>query len=171
MDRRYKAVCLGNSLKESKEKGTPSVCLSFQTEFEYGDPETPLKKRFFADLWLTEKTFDRTMDTLTNVLGWSGNDLFELNVDTLKLAGVECDITTGEETYNNQVREKVKFINPIKSVISLDEMAAANLTQKMQAKIELYRQKNRGKVTPTIVKKELHESSGDCALNEDGLPF
>jgi hypothetical protein len=152
MDRRYKAICTGNALAESKEKKTPSVRLSLQTQFDYNDPEVPCVKTFQTDLWLSDSAFERTLDTLTNVFGWDGENVYELNVDTSMFASIECDITTVEEEYNGRVYEKVKFVNKVNAVRPMDEMAAIDLNQKMSAKLALYRQKNQGKPIPTVNK-------------------
>lgn len=151
MDRRYRAYCVGNKLAESSTAKTPSVKLIFKTTFDHDAPENRVEKTLFADLWLSEKCFERTMDTLTKVMGWSGDNLFEMN-DPMKLAGIEVDLVTGEEDYNGKTMEKVKFINApgSLSVTPMEDGQASLLADQIRGRLLLYRQKNEKQPVPEV---------------------
>jgi hypothetical protein len=73
----------GNALAKSATKGTESVKISLEAVAKEGEPSRLL----WADLWLTEKTVERTIETLEKTLGWQGKSFAELNAPIL--AGVE----------------------------------------------------------------------------------
>lgn len=122
---RYTVPCkvTGNALAESKEKRTPSVKLALLTQDE--NPRT-----LYADLWLTDATFDATVETLESVFGWSGMKLEELNEPIL--VGIEVDAVCEVETYQGQngtqEREVVKFINAPGSGGGVKKMEAAQVS-------------------------------------------
>lgn len=104
----YAATIVSTSLAESKEKHTPSVRMMVMTTRNL-DTDEEVQKKFVADLWLSEKTAEKTVQTLRE-LGFTGQTLIDLNFpDTM--AGLECEISTEMSEYNGQTTEKVRFIN------------------------------------------------------------
>lgn len=104
----YAATIVSTSLAESKEKHTPSVRMMVMTTRNLDD-DTEVQKKFVADLWLSEKTAEKTVQTLRD-LGFTGQTLIDLNFpDTM--AGLECEISTEMSEYNGQTSEKVRFVN------------------------------------------------------------
>lgn len=137
----YQATVLSTALATSKNKGTPSVKIQFGTEFNINDMQTPVRKSLYVDLWLTDATFDRTMDTLT-MLGWDGADLNALNGTEL-LCGKEAWVVVAEEEYEGKVRDKIQFVNPVgggQSAQRMEDKDAADLAKKLKAKVLKYRQ-------------------------------
>ena len=55
-----RCVVTGNALSKSSNKGTASVKIALETMPKDGEIVRPL----WADLWLTEKTMERTIETL-----------------------------------------------------------------------------------------------------------
>lgn len=115
----YRARTTGSALAFSKEKGTPSVALAFASMFDTSAPDEPLTTenppKFYTNLWLTDKTIDRTIETLRQTFGWQGEDFTELN-DQGPLDGIEVDIVWEWEEYTDgsgQVkwRARVDWIN------------------------------------------------------------
>lgn len=110
----YRARIAGTALAFSKNAGTPSVKLALETLFDTAAPDAPIPQdhpsRLTADLWLTEKTADRTVETLRTVLGWQGADFEELNAPN-DLAGVEVDVVWDWEEYDGKYSAKVQWIN------------------------------------------------------------
>jgi len=185
---KYRAQCTGNALAVSKEKGTPSVKLSFVAFYEHGDPTKPVDKQMYADLWLSEKAMNRTLDTLFEVFGWSDGDLDELNTKNELLAGIEVDLVTEWETYNGKPYEKVKFVNaPGKgSITRMEDASAANVAKNLKGVLLAHRQskKSQGvappKVERTALSPEVKRPSGTSPVtpvvggnpaDSDDLPF
>lgn len=107
----YKATIIGNGLAESKEKKTPSIHLQLKAEFNLETKES-VDKTLYADLWLSDKAKDNTVKTLRDI-GFEGTSIAELN--TPCLVGYEVEITTYDEEYKGQMREKVNFVNAVGS--------------------------------------------------------
>lgn len=104
----YAATIVSTSLAESKEKHTPSVRMMVMTTRDL-DNDTEVQKKFVADLWLSEKMAEKTVQTLRD-LGFTGQTLIDLNFpDTM--AGLECEVSTEMSEYNGQTTEKVRFVN------------------------------------------------------------
>ena len=101
-----RCIVTGNALSKSSNKGTASVKIALETVAKEGEPSRPL----WADLWLTEKTMERTIETLEKTLGWPGKSFAELNEPVL--AGVEvvavCEWDVDDQ---GRDREKVAFLN------------------------------------------------------------
>lgn len=96
---------------ESKEKKSPFLMLPFVVI------EGPHQgKRIKADVWLTEKAFDRNIQMLKEVFDFDG-DLAALHRGAQTLARRRANITTESESYidgsgKQKSRVKVKWINP-----------------------------------------------------------
>lgn len=104
----YAATIVSTSLAESKEKHTPSVRMMVMTTRNL-DTDEEVQKKFVADLWLSEKTAEKTVQTLRE-LGFTGQTLIDLNFpDTM--AGLECEVSTEMSEYNGTSTEKVRFVN------------------------------------------------------------
>lgn len=104
----YKATICSHYLAESKEKHTPSVRFVVKA-FENMNDGTAVDKNFTIDLWLSEKSAERTMKTL-RLLGFQGDTLEQLNCTT-ELVGVPCEVTTEWIEYNGKDYEKPIFLN------------------------------------------------------------
>jgi hypothetical protein len=171
---RYKAVATCNKLATSKNKGTPSVQIRFQTT-ENMTEQRPEIKTFWADLWLSEKCFDRTMETLSDVFNWSGEDIQSLNNNTNELAGIEVELITGYEEYQDEngetkTAEKVKFINAPGGNIGkkLEDSEALKLSEQLKNKIKAFRMKNPAKSQPEQQKKDTVQNQ---LIIDNDLPF
>jgi hypothetical protein len=96
----------GNALAVSKNKGTPSVKISLASVPHEGE----MSRNLWCDLWLTDATQERTIETLEKVLGWQGQSFAELNEPCFN--GVEVVAVCAWETDDNGIdREKVAFLN------------------------------------------------------------
>ena len=101
-----RCIVTGNALSKSSNKGTASVKIALETVAKKNEPSRPL----WADLWLTEKTMERTIETLEKTLGWQGKSFAELNEPVL--AGVEVvAVCEWEVDDQGRDREKVAFLN------------------------------------------------------------
>ena len=104
----YSGTITSHGLAESKNNHTPSVklCIKATTCLDDGNA---VDKTFYADLWLTDNSAQNTIKTLRDI-GWQGMDFSTLN-DGNDLEGVEVEISTEWEDYNDESREKVRFVN------------------------------------------------------------
>jgi len=132
------ATCKFVTLAMSKEKGTPSVKMRFETD---------AKEVLYHDLWLTEKCFDRTMDVLRGVFGWFNDDVREFYDNHNALADVEVELAVEEEEYNGKTSWKVKFVNPVgggpDAVTQIDAETARKIGEDLRGRIALYDQKKK----------------------------
>lgn len=96
----YRARASSWGLGESKS-GKEQLAI----EFRLTDPEAPTKL-ITAFLFFTEKTFDRTIESLRHC-GWQGDDLTNLS----GLDANEVDLVLEEEEYEGKRQTKVKWIN------------------------------------------------------------
>jgi hypothetical protein len=106
-----KAAIIKTSLEKSKEKGTLSVCLWLRLIPNDKDGFLPagVEEAQYAHLYLTDRTIDRTCNTLRE-LGWQGAEWEELHYGN-PLDGVECSITGDFEEYNGKSRFKIQWVN------------------------------------------------------------
>ena len=96
----------GNALAKSSSKGTPSVKIALETVAKENEPSRAL----WCDLWLTDATVERTIETLEKTLGWQGKSFSELNAPIL--AGAEVVAVCEYEMDDRGIeREKVAFLN------------------------------------------------------------
>ena len=104
----YSGIITSHGLAESKNNHTPSVklCIKATTCLDDG---SACDKTFYADLWLTDNSAQNTIKTLRDI-GWKGMDFSTLNGGN-DLEGVEVEISTECEDYNDESREKVRFVN------------------------------------------------------------
>lgn len=148
----YLSQIKDHTLQEVGEKRTPCVAITLET-VENIQTKEPATQTVYAKLWLTDGALDYTMKTLTEVLGWNGDDLSDLN-GTQKFVGKEVWAVLVEEEYNGKIQTKVKFLNKIGGVAKkpMEADVAKSLAERLKGKVLSYRQKN-----PVEV--------------EDGLPF
>ena len=183
---RYMAVALANKLNVAST-GTASVQIKFGTVYNMADPNTPVKKILWGSLYLTDDTFEKSLDTLSKVFGFNSTDISEINNNTELFSGVEVILVTDMDEYNGQVREKVKFINSPNGGVGkkLDDIASSELSIKLENKLKAYYMRNKieaGTQTrkpPTPQRGNQFQSSfngysgNDDAPppNDDDLPF
>lgn len=94
----------------------------------------------YYDAWLTDKALEGTFLTLTEALGWGGVDPVADFNGTEKFVGVEVSVVVGEESYNDKVQTKVKFMNNITRSAAklkpLDKAEATALSASLAAKMK-----------------------------------
>ena len=101
----YSATITGHGFAESKNTHTPSIKFALKATYDL-DAQQPVD---YADLWLSDKAIENTCKTLRDI-GFNSDNMQDLN-DSGVMVGVEVEITTEDDEYNGQVREKVKFMN------------------------------------------------------------
>jgi hypothetical protein len=90
---------------ESKE-GTPCIALPL----EVTEPGDQLGRRITWRGWLTAGAFDYTIKALSKAFGWDGDmEAIRDNPEFFSLS--DCQIVTESETYNGELRVKVKWLN------------------------------------------------------------
>lgn len=104
----YSGIITSHALAESKNNHTTSVKLRIKATTCLDDGNA-VDKTFYADLWLTDNSAQNTIKTLRDI-GWQGMDFATLNGGN-DLEGVEVEISTEWEDYNDESREKVRFVN------------------------------------------------------------
>lgn len=133
-------------------------------------------------LYFTEKTFDRTIESL-RYLGWTGEDMDELQNRGGGLDKNEVSIVVEHETYEGKTRAKVSWINRVGGVVMNRAMApedvvsfAAKIKQKIRA-ADIRRQaseKSRGQPMqapapePNRAPVQPPKPEG---MNDDDIPF
>jgi hypothetical protein len=181
-----KAVVLGTTIWSAPNTGTPSVKVRFGVSDGVAKPY-----QLYHDLWLSEKAFDRTMDTLRGVLGWFGCDLNDL-YESETLAGIEVDLAVEDEEFNGKMYKKVKFINPAghvpkDAVTGVDQNAARRIAAELRGKITMFQQNaaaakaGTGATVPPPVQKPTSPTSRPpersvrdappASVYDDDLPF
>lgn len=124
LEGRFNAKVIDAELGElQNENKTPYLLLKFDTS----------EGSVFGRVWLSEKAFDRSLETLKECFNFAGNfDALDL------LVGLECSITTEYEEYQTdeglQQTLRVKWINPKGSKAQMDEGARESLARKLSAK-------------------------------------
>ena len=172
---KVKAVCEWSTLATSKERGTPSIKCKFKLDGgEY----------IYHDLWLSEKAFDRTMDTLRGVFGWFGDNVVDFFKRHELLNNVEVELVIDDEDYQGKTYKKVKYVNPIGGnfdpVTQISEAEAEKIGAELRGKIMLHAQ-TRAVAAPTkpvaqskpaaAPKPAVAAAASQSADNDDGLPF
>jgi len=153
------AEVTGNANSVSKEKQTPSIKIAFRVEDE--NPKT-----VYADLWLTDKTFESTMKTLEEVFGWQGDKISELNEPILK--GCKAELVCEWEEFSGQNgqewKEKVVFINRPgggAGIKKMDEATVSTIAAKLDGVLARHRaSRPRASAPPKRT-----------SANNDGMPF
>ena len=129
----------GNALAVSKNKGTQSVKISLESVPKEGEASRPL----WCDLWLTEATVERTIETLEKVLGWQGKSFAELNAPILAGAEVVA-VCEWEQDDQGRDREKVAFLNSTAGggVKKAEEQDVRAIASKMDGFLRMARANN-----------------------------
>jgi len=114
---KYTATVVRAEIAESKTKGTPGVFFTFRTS----------EGEIDGTLWLSEKAYERTLNTLRVVFGF--NDDFASLAEQVETR--ECSITVKNEL-DDQGKEwpRVQWINALKSA---NKPAATGLLAKLTA--------------------------------------
>lgn len=123
----FRAICMGNAIRKSKSKGTPSVSFKFFTKFDITNPLIPVHNYIYADLWLTPSCIDRTIKTLRKVFAWKGNNIKELNDPIFRDVEVDLVIVKNENNYS-----EVKWINKPSSVIGVADSELSEICNSIQ---------------------------------------
>lgn len=129
----------GNALAKSSAKGTESVKIALATVPKEGE----ISRSLWADLWLTEKTIERTIETLEKVLGWQGASFKELNEPVFQ--GIEVvAVCEWEQDDQGRPREKVAFLNSTAGggVKKAEDADVRDIASKMDGFLKLARANN-----------------------------
>lgn len=169
---KYKAVVISHALDESKN-GTASVKIVCQTKYEVENPAFPVNATMYHDLWLSPACFERSMHTLTKVLGWKGEIFEELNDNNTLLAGAECVLVVENEEYQGKLIPKVKFINGVQKKLDSDKAKA--LSNSLADQLRAYKTKSPGVKQTTIPGADMDEplpiTKDFPLLTDDDMPF
>lgn len=115
----------GGWFQLTKEKQTPYIAIPIVVT---GD-DVDAGKRITWPGWLSDKAFDRTIETLVKCFGFDG-DLNSLYAGKQSFAGKAVSFTTEIEEYQGKQRCKVKWINPagyVHTPTRIDETTAKTL--------------------------------------------
>jgi hypothetical protein len=167
---RFIATCQENCLAESSDKRTPSIQLSFiaSSMILPGQDPVPVDRNFKADLWLTDATLDRSLETVGKVFGWYGDDLEELNHNRTLFAGKKAMLVCEEEEYNGEKRMKVCFVNPISSVYAVKPERAKEIAADFKEKLAKFRA---GSKAARRTAADLASGPGNAQGVDEELPF
>lgn len=130
----WRAKAISAWLTKSEKKGTEGVSI----EFEAVDG-TFAGERIVWTGWLTDKTIDRSIESLRHC-GWKGDDLSDLST----VRG-ECEIVVEEEEYEKKNGEpglayRVRWVNALggrrAGGAPLEVSDAKSLAQRMKARIQ-----------------------------------
>lgn len=167
----YIATIMSHGLAKSSVKGTPSVKLHLSAEKNLDTGDAVEGKIFYADLWMSEKTVDRTVETLRNI-GYEGNSFEDMNGNCLE--GTKVEIVTDFEDYQTQdgewkTSEKVKYVNPVGSyggrgVKPIDNKDAHDIARQYDSVLRAFKPKAKGP------KKELLPAKQNIP-DDDDVPF
>jgi len=113
----YLCSLTSTAIAVSQQKGTPSIRVAFRTE---SDIETGVlvaeienaPAALYGDLWMSEKTIERTIETLRDVLGWQGTNFEELNSGN-PLRGAQAWVVWDYEEYEGKFHPRVQWINAV----------------------------------------------------------
>lgn len=174
----YRARCISNVLKRSKEKGTPSVNCQWELLFDLAHPGVPVKATVWSDLWLTANAFEKTLEVLSEVFDWRGENISDINNPDL-FNGYLANLVIENETYNNVTRPRVKFVNAMGAKAKpLEDAQAKEIADKVLTSVRAYRARNKGKTGSRAVREEVPVVSQNAAadlpqnpVDESDLPF
>ena len=143
MNGTYLATVKSHVLKDVGDNKTPCVSVKLETVENVVTGE-PCIDTVYASVWLTDKAFERTMETLTEVMGWDGDDLSDLDGTGL-LEGKQVWVVLEEETWEGKTKTNVKYINKVggRPQVTLDPAKAKALAAGLKGRILAYRQANK----------------------------
>lgn len=106
---KYRAKALEGTFTESEQKKTPMVAVRFEL--------IETKETIWHMMYLTEKTKERTFDTLYGTLGMNDAPLIQRDngewFDQTHLADKEVELVLEEEEYEGKKRIRVQWVNEI----------------------------------------------------------
>lgn len=167
----YVATVTGNAMSKSKDKGTPSVNIKVQLNYEQNDPnQKPIGKTLYGNLWLTYACARKTVETLQKVFGWEGQNITDFNEPIL--FGKKCIVVTETEEYNGQEREVICFFNKLGGM--MNQVDPTEL-QKIIDEVQPFVNEALGIVNPKE-ENQTKDQASDQANNtqppvDDNLPF
>ena len=166
----YSATITGHGFAESKNTHTPSIKFALKATYDL-DAQQPVDKTFYADLWLSDKAIENTCKTLRDI-GFNSDNMQDLN-DSGVMVGVEVEITTEDDEYNGQVREKVKFMNASGSFAKRGvKPMDSNQAKALAAKYNMALKNAQKKGAPAQAKpKNGTVDANDYASPDEDLPF
>ena len=161
----YIAKIVGNTLSLSKEKKTPSVNLKFLTLENCTNPEDKEPHVMYGNLWLSYKAAERSMKTLTEVLGWEGKLIKDLNEPILVGKIVEIVVEWNSD-FDGTNRAEIKFINRRGGMKALEKDDLDNLVFDVQSSVdEILGNK------PEETNAPMNDDNNEPAHTEDDMPF
>jgi hypothetical protein len=91
--------------------------LGMEIAFSFMEPSTGVTESMNWVAWLSEKAMERSMDTLTNTLGFNGNDSCNAEgilTDPQALAfNVDVELVVEDEEYKGKYYPKIKWVNRV----------------------------------------------------------
>ena len=171
--KKYMAVAVANKL-DIASTGTASVQIRFQTKYDLSNPHVEDVKTLWGSLYLSENTFERSMGVLSEVFGFTSDDISEINNDNHLFEGIEAVLVTDFEEYNGEMREKVKFINSTSGGVGkkIEDTEAIRLSNELRNKIKAFHMKNGTKTAPQPARQTAPAySPAPAQEGEDDLPF
>ena len=111
----YSAVVVGNTIRRSKTKQTPSINICCAVEQADGS-----RKFYYGDLFLTFASIEKTIKTLQKTFNWKGKNIAEFNEPILK--DLTCDIVVEHDPKYDS--DKIVFFNKSYSMekLNIDEL-------------------------------------------------
>ncbi len=112
----------GGWLRESKEKRTPFIAIPIEVVGQ----DVDAGKTIIWQGWLSDKAFNRTIETLKDCFGFNG-DLNALHEGRQTFVGMQVSFTTEFEEFEGKRRCKVKWLNRagyVHSVKAMDDATA-----------------------------------------------
>jgi hypothetical protein len=177
IDRNFNGVgkVVEHYIGETRTTGTPYVALRFEVE----EPLDFQGEEVSAKLWLSEKAFEFTLDKLSEILGWQGDDLEEINGafdGVFALEGRRCNISVKSNSFDNDKGEKITYYE-VAGIYELGSSGNKNamaeegvglLAKKYKSKIRAYRNSKGQEVKKA---KPSTMSNDDAWANEADVPF
>ena len=158
--KKYMAVAVCNKLNVANT-GTPSVQIKFQTQYDIVNPNQPVEKVLWGSLYLSDATFDRSMEVLSDVFGFTSENIQEINDNTSLFEGVQAIVVTDFEEYQGEMKEKIKFINHPAGGAGkkMEDSEAAQLSMALRNKIKAFHMKNKsnGGSSPALQQRPVQQ--------------
>lgn len=161
----------GGWLQKSKDKGTPYICIPVEVT---GD-DVDSGKTIVWNGWLSDKAFERTIETLIQVFGFNG-DLTGLHKGEITFEGMPCQVTTEVQEYNGKNYGKVKFLNKagyVHETPRLAEDEATRLLASMSGRAKKVALAAKAGTAKTPVTSPATRTSQDAnpPVEDDDVPF
>jgi hypothetical protein len=168
----------GGWFGESKKKGTPFI----RVPVSVTEAGSCFGHIAIWQGWLSDACFDRTIARLKKVFGFNG-DLSALNSGSVTLVGLPCNIETGDEEFEGEVKLRVKWLNPPGGggVAKMDEGKVNSLLSRLTSRAKAIAKSTPGatpaskdSTTPTATTPPTASStpaSDGPPPEEDDVPF